>query len=103
MKTNTVSRSAAVESSEERGMQVIWNEFSPCMESSLFRTNAVIGDTSNVTVLIDNGSESYAIINEELARRLELELLPIEPRAVSGVIKGPVRDQVQTYEVVRSI
>ena len=90
MKTNTVSRSAAVESSEERGMQVIWNEFSPCMESSLFRTNAVIGDTSNVTVLIDNGSESYAIINEELARRLELELLPIEPRAVSGVIKGPV-------------
>ena len=71
-------------------MQVIWNEFSPCMESSLFRTNAVIGDTSNVTVLIDNGSESYAIINEELARRLELELLPIEPRAVSGVIKGPV-------------
>ena len=66
-----------------------WREFAPNMECALFHTTAIINDTKLLTVLIDNGSQSYAMINERLVNRLNLPLIDIQPRQVTGVLEGP--------------
>ena len=75
-----------------------WKTFAPKMECTLFHTTAILNDTTLVNTLIDNGSQSYAIINERLAKRLNLPLIDTNPRQITGVLEGATREIKQaTY------
>ena len=67
-----------------------WEAFhSTKMECPLFYTTTFINDIATTTTLVDDGSQSYAQINEQLAQKLSLPLLDTAPRTLGGVIDGP--------------
>ena len=69
-----------------------WRKFAPNMECPLFHTTAILNDVTPITALIDNGSQSYAIVNKRLADRLRLPLVETEPRQITGVLEGPSQE-----------
>ena len=60
------------------------------MESPLFHTTAFINEVAAVYTLVDDGSQSYAQINEAYARKLSLPLLEVDPKTLGGVFKGTI-------------
>lgn len=50
-----------------------------------FHTPVIVNSTHAVTALIDNGSNSFALINDRTATRLGLERITIRPRDLQGV------------------
>ena len=56
----------------------------------MFYTTTFINEVAAVYTLVDDGSQSYAQINEAYARQLSLPLLEVNPRNLGGVFKGPI-------------
>ena len=50
-----------------------------------------------VKALVDNGSTSYAIVSERLARRMKLPRIPLnQPRLIEGVVESINREIRET-------
>ena len=82
--------SKAVRSANRQPVEQQWKSFyENKMECPLFYTTAMVNDYLPITTLIDDGSQSYAQINESLVQELSLPLLETAPRILGGVIDGP--------------
>ena len=54
------------------------------METSLFHTHAIVNNHKVVRTLIDSGAQSYASIQEKVARKANLKILQISLRQARG-------------------
>ena len=52
------------------------------MDGTLFSIPAFVNCTSYVKTLVDSGSESYGLIDEQVASRLQLPRLPVRQRGM---------------------
>jgi hypothetical protein len=63
-----------------------------------FIVSALINKENDTRVLADTGCNTYAMIDQNFARKLELESIPIPPRAIDAY-NGPTQDAI--YEAAR--
>jgi hypothetical protein len=70
------------------------------MEVPLFYTHSIINGKAVVKTLIDNGSQAYASIREDIARKNRFELLDITPRQAIGWTSSnsAIIQQVASFE-----
>jgi predicted aspartyl protease len=54
------------------------------MEAPLFYTHSIINGKAVAKTLVDNGSQAYATIREDIVKKNGLELLDITPRQAIG-------------------
>ena len=62
-----------------------WRRFEHKMNGETFRIDTVIDRQKLIPALIDNGSEAYASVNDNLVRRLGLPRIQIPKRPLEGV------------------
>jgi transposase InsO family protein/predicted aspartyl protease len=85
-----LAKGASKEQQTKQQITKEWKDFHLKMECPLFHTSAIVDGLNSLLALIDSGAQSYASINEKLARKLSLPLLETTPRMVTGVFEGPM-------------
>ena len=74
--------------SREKGQQEAqkgWRKFEHKMNGETFRVDTLIDRQKFIPALIDNGSEAYASVNNDLVQRLGLPRIQIPKRPLEGV------------------